>query len=132
MITSCRVNRYPFVPSNILKRMNRLMEKTSIKKKATSHIFRHTHISMLTEAGMDIATIMESVGHEDIETTMKVYTHVTIKMKKDASVKINNLYGHIPENITRSHFLCKCYVSVIFWCFRQVVVGKALINRASA
>lgn len=95
----CRDNGYPFAPKNILDRMNRLVEKTSIEKNATPHIFRHTHISMLTEAGIDIATIMERVGHEDIETTMKVYTHVTNKMKKDASHKLTNLYGDILHNI---------------------------------
>jgi site-specific recombinase XerD len=94
-----RDSGYPFAPKNITDRMERLVGKTSIKKNATPHIFRHTHISMLTEAGVDIATIMARVGHEDIETTMKVYTHVTNKMKKDASDKLNNLYGNILQNI---------------------------------
>ena len=95
----CRDNGYPFTASNILGRMTRIVNKTSIKKNATPHIFRHTHISMLTEAGVDIATIMARVGHEDIKTTMKVYTHVTNKMKKNASIKINDLYGNILQNI---------------------------------
>ncbi|WP_256438758.1 hypothetical protein [Sporosarcina sp. Te-1] len=43
---------------------------------------------------------MARVGHEDIETTMKIYTHVTNKMKKDASDKITNLYGDILQSIT--------------------------------
>jgi integrase len=95
----CRDTGYPFAPKNIGLRMERLVGKTTIKKNATPHIFRHTHISMLTEAEVDIATIMARVGHEDIETTMRVYTHVTNKMKKDASVKINNLYGNILQSI---------------------------------
>ncbi|MET1031461.1 tyrosine-type recombinase/integrase [Domibacillus tundrae] len=53
-----------------------------IKKAATPHIFRHTHISMRAEAEIDIATIMRRVGHDDMKTTMKIYTHVTDKMKK--------------------------------------------------
>lgn len=36
---------------------------------------------MLTEAGVDLNTIMERVGHDDMQTTLKVYTHVTKKMK---------------------------------------------------
>ncbi|WP_420855429.1 tyrosine-type recombinase/integrase [Virgibacillus indicus] len=47
----------------------------------TPHSFRHTHISMMTEAGIDLPTIMKRVGHEDPDTTLKVYTHVTEKMK---------------------------------------------------
>src|SRR5690625_3269389 len=37
--------------------------------------------SKLTETGIDLPTIMGRVGHDDIETTMGVYTHVTNKMK---------------------------------------------------
>ncbi len=95
----CRDNGYPFTPKNITDRMARLISMTSIKKNATPHMLRHTHVSMLTEAGVDIATIMDRVGHEDIKTTMKIYTHVTNKMKKDASAKITNLYGNILESI---------------------------------
>ncbi len=38
---------------------------------------------------MDITTIMKRVGHDDMKTTLKIYTHVTEKMKKDASEKIH-------------------------------------------
>lgn len=95
-----RKNGYPYSPAYLLKRMNRIVERTKIEKKATPHIFRHTHISMMAEAKVDLATIMKRVGHEDVDTTMKIYTHVTDKMKKDASEKMSNLYGNILENIT--------------------------------
>ncbi|MCR6116616.1 site-specific integrase [Salipaludibacillus agaradhaerens] len=95
----CRPNGYPFIQKNIIMRMNRLLSYTKITKKATPHIFRHSHISMMTEAGIDIATIMEKVGHEDMKTTMKIYTHVTNKMKKDASVKVRSLYENALSNI---------------------------------
>jgi integrase len=91
----CRENGYPFAPKNILVRMERLLKYTTIEKHATPHIFRHTHISMLAAAGIDLATIMERVGHEDIKTTMRIYTHVTKKMKEDASLKINQTLGDI-------------------------------------
>jgi integrase len=95
----CRPNGYPFIQKNIIIRMNRLIEKTKIKKHVTPHIFRHTHISMLAESGVDLATIMERVGHEDIKTTMKIYTHVTNKMKKDASAKVRSLYENALSSI---------------------------------
>ncbi|WP_453992183.1 tyrosine-type recombinase/integrase [Bacillus nitroreducens] len=91
----CRDNGYPFAPKNILVRMERLLGFTDIKKHATPHIFRHTHISMLAAAKVDLATIMERVGHEDVKTTMRIYTHVTKKMKEDASEKINQTLGNI-------------------------------------
>lgn len=94
-----RGNGYPFVTKTVLERMNRILDKTPIKKYATPHIFRHTYISMAAEAKIDIATVMKKIGHEDIETTMRIYTHITNKMKKDASDKILNLYGDILEKI---------------------------------
>lgn len=94
-----RGSGYPFITKTVLQRMNRILDKTEIKKNATPHIFRHTYISMATEAKIDIATVMKKVGHEDIETTMRIYTHVTNNMKKDASDKIINLYGDIINKI---------------------------------
>ncbi|HSH24783.1 MAG TPA: site-specific integrase [Massilibacterium sp.] len=94
-----RPNGYPFIQKNILTRMRRLLQYTDIEKKATPHIFRHTHISMMTEAGIDLATIMERVGHEDIKTTTQIYTHVTKKMKKDASDKMKSLYENALSDI---------------------------------
>jgi len=75
--------------------MERLLKKTSIKKEATPHIFRHTHISMLAEAGVDLKTIMQRVGHDDPETTLRIYTHVTEKMRKDANEKIRIHFADI-------------------------------------
>lgn len=100
----CRINGYPFIQKTIITRMARLLTFTNIKKNATPHIFRHTHISMLTEAGVDLNTIMERVGHDDMQTTLKIYTHVTNKMKKDASEKMSNTFGNILQNINYKLF----------------------------
>ncbi|WP_353057139.1 MULTISPECIES: hypothetical protein [Paenibacillus] len=37
---------------------------------------------MLAEAGVVLKTIMQRVGHDDPDTTLKVYTHVTDKMSR--------------------------------------------------
>lgn len=76
-----RPNGYPFVIKNLGDRMRRILRYVDIEKKLTPHSFRHTHISMMTESKVDLPTIMERVGHEDPETTLRVYTHVTNKMK---------------------------------------------------
>ena len=90
-----RDNGYPLVPKSIQIRMERILKKTTITKKATPHIFRHTHISMLAEAGVDLKTIMQRVGHDDADTTLKIYTHVTRKMKQDATEKIRIHFADI-------------------------------------
>ena len=63
----------------------------SINPELSSHVFRHTHISLLAEKGFPLKYIMERVGHTNPETTMKVYTHVTERMQKEARDKLNNL-----------------------------------------
>lgn len=91
----CRENGYPFVQKFIQIRMSRLLKKTSIRKAATPHIFRHTHISMLAEAGVILHTIMKRVGHDDPKTTLQIYTHVTEKMQQDSTDKVNHHFSDI-------------------------------------
>lgn len=47
------------------------------------HSFRHTHATMLLEAGANIKDIQERLGHSRITTTIDTYSHVTKKMKLD-------------------------------------------------
>ncbi len=50
-------------------------------KELSSHIFRHSHVSLLAEMNIPLKAIMDRVGHEDADITNHIYTHVTSSMK---------------------------------------------------
>ena len=42
----------------------------------TAHMLRHTFITMMYLAGVDVLTAKEQAGHADIQTTLNIYTHL--------------------------------------------------------
>lgn len=56
----------------------------------TTHGLRHTHCSLLFEAGASLKEVQVRLGHTDVKTTMDIYTHVTQKAKDEAILKFAN------------------------------------------
>ena len=65
----------------------------------TAHWLRHTFITLMYMAGIDILTAKEQAGHEDIETTMGIYTHLDEKFKVKNVSKLDAFL--MPQNIVK-------------------------------
>ena len=61
-------------------------------KQVTWHELRHSCITALAENGVNIKYIQQHAGHSNINTTLRLYTHVTEKMKQDAISVLDSVY----------------------------------------
>ncbi|MEV2907737.1 site-specific integrase [Paenibacillus larvae] len=82
---------FPVYQKLISFRMMRLLKLAELNTRLTPHSLRHTHTSLLAEAGVSLEQIMQRLGHRSDETTKNIYLHVTKPKKKEASYKFAEL-----------------------------------------
>ena len=67
-------NHKPLTKSSY-KSMWKLIERELPDTHVTAHILRHTYVTRLFEAGLDIKEIQYLAGHSTVDMTLRVYTH---------------------------------------------------------
>lgn len=55
----------------------------------TPHCLRHTFCTIMYEAGIDVLTAKEQMGHSDVKTTLSIYTHLDKIYKKKNISKLD-------------------------------------------
>ncbi len=55
------------------------------------HDFRHSHASLLLSKGIPISVISKRLGHDNINTTLRIYAHLLPEDEDKAIQILNNL-----------------------------------------
>lgn len=99
----CATSTGGFIKPTYLRTVfNRTIDKSKIKK-ISFHGLRHTHATLLLQAGIHPKVVQERLGHRSIQTTLDIYSHIIPGIQEIAATSIQqSLYGKRekkPENV---------------------------------
>lgn len=80
----------PYQPEYISVRFRALLKKHGLPK-IRFHDLRHTAGSLLINQGQSVKQVQEFLGHEQVSTTLDIYTHLSQERKKDTALAIDSL-----------------------------------------
>ena len=76
-------------PSKSYSWLKHILDKYQFEP-ITTHGLRHTHCSLLFEAGANVKDVQDRLGHKDVKITLEIYTHITQKSKTETIDKFAN------------------------------------------
>ena len=66
------------------------------------HDLRHTHGSLLIQAGIPVKVVSERLGHANIAFTIQTYQHLLPGMQADAATTTERLATPVPTDATHT------------------------------
>ena len=77
-------------PSNVCRAYRKLLKDLGIKG-TSFHDLRHTNATMAINAGQDAKLVSERLGHSDVQTTLRFYTHTSPERHREAAEQIGTM-----------------------------------------
>lgn len=74
-------------PRLLQRKFTRLIAACGLEK-ANFHTLRHTFATRCIEAGVDVKTLSELLGHADVKTTLNKYVHSSFELKQNSVDKL--------------------------------------------
>ena len=78
-------------PGNYNRKFYKLIKKAGLPK-ANPHSLRHSFATRALEAGIDLKTTQELLGHSSIDITANLYTHALMEHKQSELKKLKSVF----------------------------------------
>lgn len=89
----------PLAPTTINRYKIRACNKAKLRP-ITLHQFRHSHATLLLQNGIIINEISRRLGHNNVSTTLNVYTHTDLTQEKRVATTLNSLRLNLINKIS--------------------------------
>lgn len=88
----------PLEPRNLFREFKDLLRKANLPD-IRFHDLRHTFATLALSQGVSVKVVQEMLGHSDASMTLKVYSHTTPGMQKEAAKKMDEITALIDVSV---------------------------------